>query len=273
MTIKLPFLTVTLLLTILSVKLVGQDPGSHAFAREWKAEVVDLPGSGFEEMVQDSFGFIWIGTGDGLLRYDGVQFETFLHEPENSNSLSADDISELYLENNRYLWIGNYSKSGLDRMDLYTGMVTHFLDSTTIWEIIADTDGNIWAGSLVGVYRIDQASGTKKYFPTPMNASVFDHVQTIVQDRDGVIWIGGAAHEERLELYQFVPALDTLKLHEFKHERLNSTIGIVTALLEDSHGIFWVGTSHGKLYQLDRKSHKLSSIDLIYSVDLEVRRG
>jgi ligand-binding sensor domain-containing protein len=74
---------------------MGQNQESHAFNKEWKAEIVDLPGSNFEGMVQDSSGFMWIGTGEGLLRYDGFRYKTFIHEPDNPNFLSSSDISRL----------------------------------------------------------------------------------------------------------------------------------------------------------------------------------
>lgn len=115
--------------------------------KEWKAEIVDLPGIGnnniFEEIVQDSFGFLWIGTADGLVKYDGHRTEIFVHDPDNSKTLSSNDISELYLEDERYLWIGTYRNGGLNRMDLTSGFITHYVDSASVTEIIKDDVGYI----------------------------------------------------------------------------------------------------------------------------------
>jgi signal transduction histidine kinase/DNA-binding response OmpR family regulator/ligand-binding sensor domain-containing protein len=266
MKIRLHIYLVIPILTTFSPALMAQNNFSNPFAKEWKIEKVDLPGLGFEEIVQDSFGFLWIGTGNGLIRYDGVRAKTFVHEPDNPNSLSSDDISDLYLENEQYLWIGCYARGGLNRMDLYSGLVSHYLDSVSIWEIVVDTRGNIWAGSYPpGLYRIDPKTGYTKYFPTPMRGSTFASIHTIIQDRDGIIWIGGPAHVGSLGIWQYVPELDTLQLHEFQHEPHDLSDGLVTALLEDSHGKFWVGTSQGRLYQVDRKTSKLSPVELLQS--------
>ena len=82
MNLRLLAYLVTLVMALQSFQLLSQDHVSHAFTKELKAEIVNLPGSGFEEMVQDSLGLMWIGTADGLLRYDGMRYKTYVHEPD-----------------------------------------------------------------------------------------------------------------------------------------------------------------------------------------------
>lgn len=65
-----------------------------------------IPGNPVNSMVQDSVGFLWLATGDGLARYDGNQFLTFQYEPDNPNSLSGNTVNKLYLDSNDQLWIG-----------------------------------------------------------------------------------------------------------------------------------------------------------------------
>ena len=71
------------------------------------------------DIVQDSTGFLWIATQDGLNRYDGNEFKVFKYSPTDSNSIKGNWINTLTLGNNSTLWIGTY-RSGLGKLNLKT---------------------------------------------------------------------------------------------------------------------------------------------------------
>ena len=73
---------------------------------------------------QDSQGYMWFGTEDGLNKYDGAQFTVYEHDPEDPLTLSDSYISVIYEDKNGVLWVG--TRSGLDRFDRTTGTFTHF---------------------------------------------------------------------------------------------------------------------------------------------------
>jgi signal transduction histidine kinase/DNA-binding response OmpR family regulator/ligand-binding sensor domain-containing protein len=264
MKIRLHIYLVFLAVTVSNSDLLGQDHLSSLSRRDWIIEKIDLPGIGstniFEEIVQDSFGFLWIGTADGLIRYDGHQTKVFVHDPDDSNSLSSSDISELLLEDDRYLWIGTYRNRGLNRMDLSSGCITHYLDSASVTEIIQDNDGNIWVGSNQGLYRFDP--DTK-----PVNATRYileDDASSLVwsidQDRNGTIWAGITPEGG---LFKYLPDTDSFQLFPLRLKETDELFdNPVSALLEDSHGILWIGTSDGELFQMDRQTSTLESIHL-----------
>src|SRR5688572_657076 len=68
-------------------------------------------------LTQDSEGFVWIGTQDGLNRYDGSQMKTFRFEPFNKSSLSDDYIWSIQSDNDSLLWISSEGK--LDVMNYH----------------------------------------------------------------------------------------------------------------------------------------------------------
>ena len=70
-------------------------------------------------IAQDSQGFIWFGTLDGLDRYDGYQMKVFRNDPEDPNSLSSNAIRTLYVDRGGILWIGTWT-GGLVRYDTAT---------------------------------------------------------------------------------------------------------------------------------------------------------
>ena len=67
-------------------------------------------------ILKDSKGFMWLGTEDGLNRYDGKEFKVYKHNPADSNSLSINHVQAIYEDKNGNLWIGTYG-GGLDKYE------------------------------------------------------------------------------------------------------------------------------------------------------------
>lgn len=82
-----------------------------------------LPQSMVNHVVQDADGFIWLGTGDGLARFDGQRFVVYKHDGQDSTSLSNNRIWGLAEADAHHLWVG--TRSGLDRLDRRTGRFEH----------------------------------------------------------------------------------------------------------------------------------------------------
>src|SRR4030081_660335 len=100
-------------------------------------------------ITQDPQGFMWFGSGAGLVRYDGYKTISYKNDPSNSNSLAADRIESIFADSNGLIWIGTYT-DGLDILDPATGIFKHFLhkqkdpasiSSDTILSIIKDHEG------------------------------------------------------------------------------------------------------------------------------------
>ena len=272
MTTRLSVYLVTLILTNHSLNLMSQNNLSHLQDKEWKIEIVNLPSIGssniFEEMVQDSSGFLWIGSGDGLIRYDGHRTKIFVHEPNNPNSLSSNDISELFLEDSRYLWIGTYNKGGLNRMDLTSGRISRYLDSTSVTEIIRDDHGCMWVGSIGGLYRIYPIGDSIQISQYFLEDTSNERVWTIIEDRNGAIWAGTGIDNERGHIYQYIPEIDSFQQFVTDFDATNKAFDSpVSALLEDSHFKLWGGTSGGKVFQIDRQTSQVTYLDLNLPTD------
>ena len=75
-------------------------------------------------MAQDSTGYLWFGTKDGLARYDGYSFNVFRHSDQDTNSIGGDHITSLLVDREGYLWVG-IAPFGLDRYDPRTGRFAH----------------------------------------------------------------------------------------------------------------------------------------------------
>jgi len=102
-------------------------------------------------MAQDSTGYLWFGTKDGLARYDGYAFTVFRHNEQDTNSIGGDHITSLLVDRKGYLWVG-FAPFGLDRYDPRTGRFTHVriegleagVSSRLLSRIRCDGQDRIW---------------------------------------------------------------------------------------------------------------------------------
>lgn len=87
-----------------------------------------LPQSFVSALEQDNEGFVWIGTRNGLSRYDGKNFKTFQHHFNNKNSLASNTVDHLRKGRENGLWI-KYETAGIDYLDINSGKINHIIDA------------------------------------------------------------------------------------------------------------------------------------------------
>jgi ligand-binding sensor domain-containing protein len=120
-------------------------------------------------IMQEVRGFIWIGTDDGLNRYDGYQFITYHHNPKDNNSLSSNFVSDIKQDKEGNLWVA--TKNGLNKLDLKTGRFIRYMHDAAnsnsisgnrINKLTLDTDENLWIATEATGPRMLRYQ--KKYF-------------------------------------------------------------------------------------------------------------
>ncbi|GAB3830997.1 hypothetical protein GCM10028895_47790 [Pontibacter rugosus] len=152
-----------LVVMLLSCSLLG-----HAQYNELKFEHLlkedGLSCSDVTSVVQDKQGFIWVGTIDGLNRYDGYNVKTYRNDPEDSTSLCDNKISVLFVDHQGVLWIGT-ENSGLSRYNKNTDSFTNFapqvydehsLSYHYVTSITEDATKQLWVGTLWGLNKFDR---------------------------------------------------------------------------------------------------------------------
>ena len=247
-------------LTDPSVSLLSAQDNSIRFERISAEQ--GLSQSVVLDILQDSQGFIWFGTQDGLNRYDGYEFVVYKHDPEDPNSLSNDLIQSICIDRDDGLWVGT-DGGGLNRLDLETGQVTHYqndpddpssLAADDVTEVYEDQSGNLWIGTAGGgldryVPETDQFVHYRNDPGDPHSLSD-DNVAAIYQDREGALWIGTTAGGlNRLDL-------ETGQFTSFQNDPDDPTSlsgNNVQAIWEDRDGVLWVGAVNG-LNSFDRET-------------------
>lgn len=153
-------------------------------------------------LFQDRKGCMWIGTSDGLNKYDGYRFTNYRFDPLDSTSISGNYIESIFEDHNGYFWIIT-SGGGINKLDPATEKFIHYrhdpddpnsLSDDNISCILEDSRGNLWMGTAGGGLNLyDPASESFAHFrqnladPASLSNNI---VQVILEDHEGNLWIG-----------------------------------------------------------------------------------
>ncbi len=198
-------------------------------------------------VVQDPYGFIWVGTQEGLNRFDGRRFEVFLNEPGNPQSLPHDWVTDLLVAADGRLWVGtrggglsvfDYSRS---RFEPFGGLEQGF-GQLAIRCLHQDQNRIIWAGTdNDGIVQIDRDGTVARLRHDPLDATSLsdDRVRDVVSDPQGRVWV--ATEGGGLNLWDD----QTGKFEAFRHSpQVADTLSSdrLLSLFAAPDGTIWVGT-------------------------------
>ncbi|MDF9797075.1 signal transduction histidine kinase/ligand-binding sensor domain-containing protein/CheY-like chemotaxis protein [Catalinimonas alkaloidigena] len=218
------------------------------FHFEQLSERQGLSNNNVWSIIQDSEGFMWFGTLDGLNKYDGYSFTVLKPDPEDpENTLHHNIISDIHEDREGRLWVTTFG-GGFHQIDKSTGKVTRFeirANYTGFWNtlgsIYEDKEGFLWISAVGGVARFDPISHQFMLYPHPARHGMN---LTSIEDEKGRFWAG---HERGVYL------LDR-KTGEYMPFLLDSTLAQqpgVWSLYIDKKGILWAGTNGEGLFCLD----------------------
>ncbi len=172
-----------------------------------------LPSATVYTVTQDHAGYLWIGTHDGLARYDSHDFRVFRHDPAQPDSLPANDISAVIVDRAGRLWAGGEG-TGLNLYQPATGGFRHWLhasgraDSLSANDVMAiaqDRAGAIWVGLWAGgLDRLDADGRGFRHWrhqagdPTSL---ISDNVTALTPAADGGLWVGTDVGLEHLDAH------------------------------------------------------------------------
>ena len=193
-----------------------------------------LPVAAVEALAQSTDGHLWVGTQEGLARFDGVQFVTV---PVGRGGLLDGYVRALVADANGGVWVGTRD-GGLAHVDRDLRVRTFGEDaglpSATVSALVLSGDGAVWAGTRDGLCRLDPAA-TRPRFACSADGLPDPYVRKLLVGRGGVLWIGTRAGLARRA-----------------GGVTESLVGLggaasrpLTALVEGRGGSLWIGTLEG----------------------------
>ncbi|MDN4503842.1 EAL domain-containing protein [Alteromonadaceae bacterium BrNp21-10] len=201
-------------------------------------------------VIGDAQGFLWIGTDNGLLRYDGYELKPFRYDPEDPKSIGGNQAYELLVDSHKTLWVAGKK---LSRYDAVTESFKVFdlFAQNSVWSITEDADGTLWIGGegfgLIGFNTVTETV-VQRLFTGSEDPLGMAAIRTIAKDNDpAFLWLTTGAGLYRFNRF-------TLSYQHFAlPDKLEISEGVLLDAVMDEQGILWVATING-LVSLDPKT-------------------
>jgi signal transduction histidine kinase/ligand-binding sensor domain-containing protein/DNA-binding response OmpR family regulator len=214
-------------------------------------------------ILQDSKGFMWFGTRDGLNKYDGYNFTVYKNDPEDPNTLVNNVVMDIVEDKEGKFWIAT-GGGGLDRFDPSTEIFTHFpvgergVSDTYLNALQLDKEGILWIGTdSRGLNKYDTKTNTftsLSHQDSEAGSLSFDRVMDILKDSENNFWV--ATDGGGLDLMN----ADGKTFTHFRFDETRSSSisdDRVWGLMEDSKKRLWVGTYAGvNLFDRSKREFK-----------------
>jgi len=203
-------------------------------------------------VIKDSDGFMWMGTGDGLNKFDGYSFIHYSHSDNDSSSLSHSAIQNMIRDSKGRLWIGTYN--GLNLYDGKNETFRKFLvdhsnnaaNSNTSLYLLEDSRHQLWMASYGEIYKIDIET---------FNVTTYDHeddstglraVSALFEDRKGKIW---AANNKGICILDSLGSVERTIYHNNAAGGLPSDN--IIDIVQDGTGAIYFATNGNGVLRLD----------------------
>ena len=214
-----------------------------------------------EAIIQDSDGYIWIGTNDGVNRYNGSEFKVFDANDEDENSIISNYVTALIEDKNKNLWVG--TDEGLSKINLNDYSINHYrynkknkdISYYAIIVMYMDYDGNLYMGNNKGVYLYNEKIDDFDKIFGIENGLIDENVYSINKDKDGNLWIGTNQGLHKVDA-------NSNKAYPYSVEDTKtSEWGKIKTIFFDNDNM-WVGTSENGLKRVDLKNNKVKSFEV-----------
>ena len=258
--------------------------------------------------VQDNNGFLWIGTQNGLSRYDGYNFINYTHQPGDSTSLSDSYINSLYLDHSGSLWIGT-NQGGLNRFNRYDDSFTSYknkpgdslsIGKGAIYSINEDKYNNLWLGiNPSGLFLFDRKTENFYHYEDNHYDPLSIHgkrVYYIFKDSKDHLWVGTDKGLNKMVYIEDSTSVNEFRLKNpniikdhftfqgkffyfihWSHENTNSNslindkVMVITEDISKDESEYWIGT-WGGISRLRFNDDKLSFNNLNFFSGLKLEQ-
>jgi len=261
--------TTRIVLVALSLFIFLFSSPSHAQPKELKltdlTTTEGLSSNFITSIVQDTCGFMWFGTENGLNKFDGYQITVYKFDRTDSTSLINNGIWDMLIDSRGKFWLA--TSTGLECFDHKHNVFIHYKSVTpdgninpeNVRKIFEDTKGNIWIGTHTGIALVDEEKLSYTVYPLAPAGKV--RISTITEDPTGNFWVGSLSHG----LFLFDISRKVFKPYPIKYIRSGifrnqkDTVfeltqdNVITIAYKDRQGELWFGTNDG-LNHYDRIS-------------------
>ena len=225
-----------------------------------------LASNGINDILQDSRGFIWLATNNGLHRFDGYKMKIYFHDPNDSSTLSNSALNFLYEDSENNIWIGAY-REGLNKFDRNNESFTRFHIGNTnpdahnqniVSEICEDSDNDFWIGTDYGLLKFNPTTGQyirftvdSKSFNRNVSVKGLNNITSMIRMDKNKLLIGtrddGLIEFDMTEKEFKDSPYNDLELLKYPHDHLKS----IRDIYKESEDVYWIAAYGHGLYRFE----------------------
>ncbi len=215
-----------------------------------------LTSSSVNCIFQDDKGFIWIGTNDGLNRYDGINFVTFKNDPADTNTLYDNSVLTLKEDHNHNMLIG--TTQGLSMYNREKDQFLNYINNKssplrgincTVRSIAEDSLGNLWLATHIGLIYFDRQNNkiiNYTHDPDDPGSISYNETECVFIDSRNDVWAGT---QKGLNLFQ--PESFSFRSFAGNNDQAdNVSDAFVKYIIEDKEGYIWFATYGQGLFRM-----------------------
>lgn len=220
-----------------------------------------LPSNKITAIHQDSAGFIWIGTQDGLHRFDGIEF-TAVQANAALGSHSIGWVNNIFQDRHQQIWASTENNGHFrvrpDRQEIKSFDQAYVpgseIDINRANQGLQSMSGTVYLGTRAGLYAVSEEDSLIRQWPTlsPEHEEYMPIVYALAEDRKGRIWIGG-----RNGLHFHLPQNEQAP-PEVQIAKINHKVRLL--YFESERNQMWIGTDYGKIYRYEPDTDVLEEI-------------
>jgi len=212
-------------------------------------------------VLQDSRGYVWAGTQDGLNKFDGYHFKIFKPDAEDSNSISHNHIWTIIEDSKNNLWMGTYG-GGLNFYDYKNDKFTRYkhsdkdsnsINGDDVRAIYEDNNGVLWIGTKNGLNSFDPSKNKWVDFSNGSGSILpYKNIRDIYPHSEKELWL--ACYGYGLVLFN----KETKKSVLYSGSKSKANVissNNVWKIIKDSKGIYWVITFGGGVNFFDSRNY------------------
>ena len=253
--IKNTFLTMIVILSLSS---------KHAYANSYndinfKSLTIEngLSQSTVETILQDSNGYMWIGTNDGLNKYNGYSFKKYEHDIYDKNTISSNYIVDIVEDNDGYIWVS--TTNGLNKINPKNDNIINYfskskggnLSNNRICEILVRKNNDILVTTSDGLNLYNKDTDSFERILAGKDDLPSQYIHSIEEDYYGNIWLGTQSGLVKLDK-------NLTKIQEFTNKTIDSiSDNPIYRVYSDGSDNIWVATLGSGLININSKTNNI----------------
>ena len=212
-----------------------------------------------ETIIQDDQGYIWLGTNDGLCRYNGYEFKIYKHDEELENSITNNYIVDIKQDNSGNIWVG--TANGLSKIDTKTDLITNYnmndeeksLSHYNIGDILITKSGDVLVGTSDGlnIYNEKKDEFYRIFNKDSDLSSQF--IRSLAEDENQNIWVATNNGIDKIDIK------NNKNIISFKtgHGKFDISENDIYVVRYDPKGYIWAGALKEGLNRIDINTNEV----------------